>query len=238
MTAGQSGPAGMVPLLILLLWLFGTASPPSAVAGGAGALPAAPLLLPGNAGQALLVTKGGSPSATRVEVRALERNGRHWRTVLGPFAAVVGRNGFAPPGEKREGDGRTPSGTFPLTSVFGYGPPSPTRMPYRQVHGEDLWVDDPASPDYNRWVVAGQTTATSYERLKRDDDLYKFTLVIAYNTDPVVPGLGSAIFVHLWAGPDSTTAGCIALAEADLLQILPWLDPAAGPVIILGTTSP
>jgi L,D-peptidoglycan transpeptidase YkuD (ErfK/YbiS/YcfS/YnhG family) len=111
-------------------------------------------------------------------------------------------------------------------------------MPYRQVHGEDLWVDDPASPDYNRWVVAGQTTATSYERLKRDDDLYKFTLVIAYNTDPVVPGLGSAIFVHLWAGPDSTTAGCIALAEADLLQILPWLDPAAGPVIILGTTSP
>jgi len=103
---------------------------------------------------------------------------------------------------------------------------------------EDLWVDDPASPDYNRWVVRGETAALSFERLRRDDDLYQYGIVIAYNTDPVVAGRGSAIFLHLWAGPDSPTAGCVAVTKADLLKILSWLDPAANPMILLGMDHP
>ena len=57
--------------------------------------------------------------------------------------AVIGRNGFAPPGEKCEGDGRTPSGLFRLKTAFGYPPSVPTQMPYRQSQEDDLWIDDP-----------------------------------------------------------------------------------------------
>jgi L,D-peptidoglycan transpeptidase YkuD (ErfK/YbiS/YcfS/YnhG family) len=47
--------------------------------------------------------------------------------------------------------------------------------------------------------------------------------------------LGSAIFVHLGEGKGMPTAGCVAMAEPDLLSILQWLDPARRPLIIMGT---
>ena len=193
---------------------------------------------PGNVSPVLLVTEEGSFFSKQITVRALEWRGQSWRPAFGPLKAVIGRQGFAPPDEKREGDGRTPSGVFPLPLVFGYDATAPTKMPYRQARVEDLWVDDPASPDYNRWVVRGETAALSFERLRRDDDLYQYGIVIAYNTDPVVAGRGSAIFLHLWAGPDSPTAGCVAVTKADLLKILSWLDPAANPMILLGMDHP
>ena len=53
-------------------------------------------------------------------VYALGKCNDHWNLVSGPIEAVIGENGFAPPGEKREGDGRTPSGIFSLNRTFGY----------------------------------------------------------------------------------------------------------------------
>lgn len=150
-----------------------------------------------------------------------------------PFPAVVGRNGFAPSGKKREGDGRTPSGRYRLGHAFGYAGSANTKMPYRQALTDDVWVDDPESPDYNRWVKLAETSAASYEKMKRDDDQYGYGVVIQYNTDPVIKGYGSAIFFHVWAGAWSTTAGCIAASEEDIRKILNWLDPAAKPMIII-----
>lgn len=187
-----------------------------------------------NTSQVLLAREEMFFFARQINVYALERRDDTWRQAFGPIAAVIGRNGFAPPGEKREGDGRSPTGIFPLKLVFGYGEMSPTRMPYRQAREQDLWADDPESPDYNRWVEKGKTTAASFERLRRDDDLYKYGIVIGYNTDPIVKGHGSAIFFHVWRGPGSSTAGCVAVAEDDLLKILAWLEPAASPMIIMG----
>lgn len=106
-------------------------------------------------------------------------------------------------------------------------------MPYRQSQENDLWIDDPNDPDYNRWVHQNQTKAASYERMKRDDDLYKYGIVIEYNTDPVIKGFGSAIFLHVWAGTDSTTAGCVAASEDDILKMLGWLNPAKNPVMLI-----
>jgi len=96
-----------------------------------------------------------------------------------------------------------------------------------------VWIDDVADPGYNRWVKQSETRAVSFERMRRADDLYKFGLVIEYNTDPVVFGHGSAIFFHVWAGPRSTTAGCVAAKEEDVRKILAWLDPEARPMIWL-----
>ena len=106
-------------------------------------------------------------------------------------------------------------------------------MPYRQSLADDVWIDDPADPDYNRWIKQSMTKASSYEKMKRDDDLYKYGLVIEYNTDPIVKHHGSAIFFHIWAGARSTTSGCVAVSEDSILKILAWLNPAANPVILI-----
>jgi len=184
--------------------------------------------------QCLLVVNDDE-SSPAARVYALERRDGKWNNALPPMDAVIGENGFAPQGEKREGDGRTPSGVFPLGTTFGYDPFVETRMPYRQAAPDDIWVDDPGADDYNRWVKEGQTKAASFERMRRDDSLYRYGIVIEYNTAPVLKGHGSAIFFHLWKGRDEATQGCVALSEDDMLRILRWLDPAAKPVAVMGT---
>ena len=229
---------GMFILLLIGFFLYGCSFPSTLSSTDAAAfLTSQPRGLE-NTGQVLFVRAERFFFSSRIKVCALERSGDTWRIPFDPIAAVIGRNGFAPPGEKREGDGRSPTGIFPLKLVFGYGEISPTRMPYRQAREQDLWADDPESPDYNRWVEKGKTTAASFERLRRDDDLYKYGIVIGYNTDPVIKGHGSAIFFHVWRGRGSSTAGCVAVAEDDLLKILAWLEPSAGPMIIMGMDHP
>jgi len=191
-----------------------------------------------NAGQVLLVTDESFLFLTSHKIYPLEKTNALWQQAMAPMDAVIGRNGFAPPGEKREGDGRTPSGLFRLKTAFGYPPSAPTQMPYRQMLEDDLWIDDPNDPDYNRLIRQNQTKAASYEKMKRDDDLYKYGIIIEYNTDPVIKGLGSAIFLHVWSGANSTTAGCVAASEDDILKILGWLNPAKNPVIFINPYEP
>jgi L,D-peptidoglycan transpeptidase YkuD (ErfK/YbiS/YcfS/YnhG family) len=183
----------------------------------------------------VVVVTNDDPRSSVAVLFALEERDGHWQQAFLPMEAVIGRNGFAHIGEKREGDGKTPSGVFPLSIVFGYHKTPPTRMPYRVITREDVWVDDPASPDYNTAVKRDRTAALSFEEMRRHDDLYKYVIVVDYNTMPVVKDRGSAIFIHLWKGPGEPSAGCIALAEDDVRKLIGWLDPLARPVIVLGT---
>ena len=183
--------------------------------------------------QVLLVRDESFLFFTSRKIHPLEKSNSTWRQAHAPMNAVIGRNGFAGPGEKREGDGRTPSGHYRLGIVFGYAETAVTKMPYRQSLADDVWIDDPHAPDYNRWVKQSETRALSYEKMKRDDDLYKYGMVIEYNTDPVIKNHGSAIFLHIWAGAGSTTAGCVAVSEEDILKILAWLNPETRPVILI-----
>jgi L,D-peptidoglycan transpeptidase YkuD (ErfK/YbiS/YcfS/YnhG family) len=184
--------------------------------------------------QILLVTNYSFLFFTETNVYSLERRDGKWKTVFGPFDAVAGRNGFAPQGEKREGDGKTPSGIFLLQLTFGYDDIILTKMPYRQALDDDLWIDDVNASDYNRWVKIMSTRALSYEKMRRSDDLYKYGIVIEYNTNPVIKGYGSAIFFHVWGGKDVTTEGCIAVSEENIVSILEWLDPKEKPMIVMG----
>ncbi|PKN17289.1 MAG: hypothetical protein CVU71_17315 [Deltaproteobacteria bacterium HGW-Deltaproteobacteria-6] len=186
-----------------------------------------------NVRQILLVTDERFLFFASRKVYVLEKQDSTWRQAMEPIDAVVGRNGFAPSGQKREGDGRTPSGLYRLGTAFGYTASAVTKMPYRQAMADDVWVDDVGAPDYNRWVKQNETRALSYEKMKRDDHLYQYGMVIEYNTDPVIKGYGSAIFLHIWAGSGSSTAGCVAVSEEDMLKILAWLDPAAAPAILI-----
>jgi L,D-peptidoglycan transpeptidase YkuD (ErfK/YbiS/YcfS/YnhG family) len=184
--------------------------------------------------QALLVIND-NPLSVTAKIYILEKFGAQWIPAFDPINAVIGKKGFAPSDEKREGDGRTPSGIFPIDNTFGYDETIRTKMPYRQVLSDDLWIDDINADDYNKWVKRKETHAASYEIMKRNDNLYKYGIVIEYNTNPVIRGYGSAIFLHVWGGHNVATSGCVAVSEGNILRILEWLDPAAKPFIIMGT---
>ncbi len=186
-----------------------------------------------DAKQILLVYEHKGILSSRYYLYAGKRTEKGFKLVFEPIQAVIGKNGFASEGTKREGDGRTPAGIYELNRAFGYDKSVNTKMNYRQVLDNDIWIDDPKAPDYNQWTKTGKTTARSFENLKRKDDQYKYVIVIEYNTNPVIKGRGSAIFLHVWKAHNKPTAGCVAVSETDMLKILGWLDPAARPVIIL-----
>jgi L,D-peptidoglycan transpeptidase YkuD (ErfK/YbiS/YcfS/YnhG family) len=156
----------------------------------------------------------------------LEYRGGRLRWSKGSAAAAVGRSGVKT--DKREGDGATPAGTYPLLFVL-YRPdrisPPASHLPVSALAPDDSWVDDPTDANYNRLVTLPYPV--SAERLWREDELYDALVVIGYNTDPVIPGAGSAIFLHV-ATPDlAPTAGCVALAKDVLLGLLPLLAPGS-----------
>jgi L,D-peptidoglycan transpeptidase YkuD (ErfK/YbiS/YcfS/YnhG family) len=163
---------------------------------------------------------------------AYERRGSGWTQVFGPWLANVGRNGVAPRGAKREGDGRTPSGAFGFDFMFGVNPNPGVRFPFRVITGRNIvWDDDPASSNYNEWIDTN-TASAGVGPEPMYVSAYGSGAVIAYN-QARTPGLGSAIFLHLSSG--GSTAGCVALPSSELLPLLRWLDPSRQPRIVIGT---
>ncbi|MDX3901309.1 MAG: L,D-transpeptidase family protein [Sphingobium sp.] len=138
---------------------------------------------------------------------------------------VIGRGGPCAADAKREGDGCTPIGCWPIRAVLlrpGRVAPPPLALPWRWTRPDDGWSDDPADSAYNRPVRLPRARST--ESLQRVDALYDIIVVLGHNDAPPVPGAGSAIFFHLWTDAQATE-GCVAVAREDMLRILPLLRP-------------
>ena len=88
----------------------------------------------------------------------------------------------------------------------------------RGIVAELRCVDDSQSPLYNRVAVADRG-----ERMRRDDELYRYTVFVRHN-DAHTPGRGSCIFLHVWKDAASPTVGCTAMALDDLRALIAWLD--------------
>ncbi len=138
---------------------------------------------------------------------------------------TIGRAGASPAADKREGDGRTPLGIWPIRAVlFRAGrsaPPPGLRLPWRWMRAEDGWSDGAGDPEYNRPVR--HPHGYSAERLVREDGLYDVIVILGHNDAPPVDGLGSAIFLHCSEG--RPTEGCVAVEKAALLDLLVRLAP-------------
>lgn len=188
----------------------------------------------GSAQQVIAVATNGYGTSAAT-VTAYERGASGWRQEFGPWFAYVGRNGVAPYGEKREGDGRTPSGVYGFDFMFGVEADPGTHYPYRRITGSNIvWDDDSNSANYNRWIDTNTASAGIGPEPMYNTPSYDYGAVIAYNAART-PGLGSAIFLHVSHG--SSTAGCVALPTGELLSLLRWLDPGRAPVIAIGTQS-
>ena len=173
-----------------------------------------------------------------------------WQTAVGPIAVTLGRTGLAwgdgehsgdPPGGlrmKKEGDGCSPAGVFQMPFAFGYASASDAsmvRLPYIPLTSTVFAVDDSQSRFYNQVVDTLRVTKDwrSAEIMRRDDWLYRWGVYVEHNPRNKA-FRGSCISLHIWRGPGEPTAGCTAMAEEDMKQVLTWLDPLKQPRLIQG----
>ena len=190
-----------------------------------------------NGSSQIIVVSNEKESDYRATVEAFEKTSSGWVKSLPSMSAVIGKNGFSL--DKKEGDLKAPAGIFRIGTAFGIGEnPSDIKLSYIKTSKNDYWVDDVSSPDYNKWV---EYEGDPYSRWKSFEKLkitsYKFALVIEYNVNPVIAGNGSAIFFHIWGGSNTSTKGCTAMSETNILKLLGWINPDKNPIIIQGTNA-
>ncbi len=197
-----------------------------------------------NTNQVLFV-KTAAAGAVQGTMFLYERKTRYkpWR-LKNSFAVVVGRAGLARDPQtvipftnmplKKEGDGKSPAGIFPLGDMFSYHKLDNLKMPHVQVDTNCYCVDDATSAYYNTLIVKDTATAAfnSFEYMKRKDDFYEYGVWVLYNSAPAISGNGSCIFIHIWKDENTGTAGCTAMSKAHILQLIHWLDKRKKPVLL------
>lgn len=138
-------------------------------------------------------------------------------------SAVLGRNGVAL--AKREGDECTPIGVFKLVTLY-YRPDRVdrplTNLPVVAITPNMGWCDDPGHPMYNQPVML--PFDARHEKLWLDPPMYDYMVSTSHNQNPVVPGNGSAIFIHL-LGSKPYTAGCLAMDIHSFLSVMKDANP-------------
>ena len=189
-------------------------------------------------------------SSSRATLSFYEKRGGAWQRVGDAWPARLGKNGLVwgrgmhpvPAGAstKREGDLLAPAGVFHIGGVWGNAARirKHPQLFYHQVSPRDLWVEDPASPNYNRHVVLDHEPASAWEKqqqMKQDDPAHALKLFIAHNAPPrVLANAGSSIFFHIWrADGGKPTAGCTTMAEGKLRELIARLDPTRQPLYVL-----
>ena len=139
------------------------------------------------------------------------------------FRCSVGKSGFSK--NKKEGDGFTPVGTFFIENIYYRDDRInnlDTKINKIIISESDGWCDDPSHKKYNQLIRFPFNF--SAEKLFREDELYNVVCVLNYNTNPVTPGIGSAIFMHVAHDDYKPTEGCVALKQEDLIYILRFVD--------------
>ena len=188
----------------------------------------------------LLIVVPSYWKATTARVDRWELRGGTWvRLNREGYTARLGRSGTRI--VRREGDGSTPAGSHPLVGALGTEASPATRLRYTRITAGHCWISDATDPSYNRLVTRSRCGSPN-ENLARIATAgpYRRVVVTGYNTSPIVPGRGSAIFVHLHSrrnGATVPTAGCISLASGAMDATWRWLDPGKAPRIVIGVAA-
>ena len=138
------------------------------------------------------------------------------------YKCSIGSGGFND--KKKEGDGCTPIGVFQITDILFREDKLKnltTNYSLKTILPSDGWCDDPNSTYYNTKIKF--PFENSAEKLFRHDDQYDIVCITNHNQNPIIPGAGSAIFIHIASKNYSATAGCVALSLVDLTEILSTL---------------
>ena len=178
-------------------------------------------------------------------VRAPTR--RRLEVVAGPFPVLFGKNGLAwgtglqdktsRPSQKRTRRPRARGNFRDRTGLrIRRTPAAGADYPYHQVTEADIWSDDPRSPNYNRHIVIDPKNPPdnyTHEKMRSGDFAYHWLVEIRHNSDPPVPGAGSAIFFHIRRGVNRPTTGCTTMAQDNLVKMITWLRAKRHPCYAL-----
>ena len=138
------------------------------------------------------------------------------------YRCVIGKNGIKR--LKKEGDYCTPTGQFSLGPIY-YRKDRinklNTKLNVYPITENMIWEDNPNNKNYNKLNLNNKE---SKEKLFRKDNIYDIIVVVNYNNNPVVPGKGSAIFIHIARNNYFPTKGCIALNKKDLVFLISQLS--------------
>lgn len=139
------------------------------------------------------------------------------------YPCIFGKNGLT--ADKQEGDMATPIGSFPLRRCF-YREDRLENVPQtdlklHKISKKDGWCDDSQHALYNQLVKL--PFEASHENLWFEDQAYDLFIELGYNDDPIVPGKGSAIFLHVMHEDKRPTAGCLSLEKKHLLELISFL---------------
>ncbi|MFT7087150.1 MAG: L,D-peptidoglycan transpeptidase YkuD (ErfK/YbiS/YcfS/YnhG family) [Rickettsiales bacterium] len=144
------------------------------------------------------------------------------------YQCAAGRSGAS--AGKIEGDGKTPTGIFDLKEVFIRADKIvianvKTKLPLIKIQENYGWCDNQKSLKYNKFIyLPSKSCPNSTENLYRQDHVYDLILPIGFNDKNIIPGKGSAIFLHVAKENYKLTAGCVALKKEDLLELLAQID--------------
>lgn len=186
--------------------------------------------IPASTGQLIVVYSSGYGTSV-ASLETFEKVNGVWRSKFGVMSARIGSKGFSD--NHVEGVATTPTGVYSIGStMYGVHANPGVKFRYHRLVANDYWDENPASSTYNSFVHGSDPGGFS-EALWQTVPQYNYFAVINYNI-PVraaTPARGSGIFLHV-AG-SGATAGCVSLAQANLLRVLTWLDPAASPRIVM-----
>jgi len=199
--------------------------------------------------QQLLLMISDDWQATQGKLYQFEKQQGQWHRIEESTSVTLGRTGLAwglglhdkQKGQyKKEGDGKAPAGVFTLGDAFGYLPDLVTGLTYQAMSANDYCIDVKGSQFYNQIISSKQhgekAIKGSSEPMRRDihlnnDQVYKKGLIINHNSQNI-SGEGSCIFIHVWRSIDKPTAGCTAMEETQMANILKWLDKTKQPVYV------
>jgi len=188
-----------------------------------------------------VVTKGWNDREGVLQ--RFERNDSSWKKVGKPISIILGRNGLGwgiglhtiPKDAKyikKEGDGKAPAGLFHLGNAFGYSS-FKIDFPYEVYKRSDHCVDDSNSIYYNRVIDSTKVVKdyNSFEHMKLKNKLYKYGIIVNHNSEQVKMA-GSCIFMHIRSGNGKGTAGCTAMGENKIVEVLKWLKEDKQPLLL------
>lgn len=167
-------------------------------------------------------------SGSKARLSIHEKRSGVW-TQLYSCDAYIGKNGI---GKTKEGDNKTPVGTFNLTTPFGIKADPGAKQEYTQVTKHHYWCGTSGSEYYNQFVdmrKVDRKYTSSDEYLIKYKGEYNYCMFVDYNASGEA-GKGSCIFLHC-TGSKKSTAGCIAIPESAMQRVIQWAKPGAKIVI-------
>ncbi|TGL04609.1 L,D-transpeptidase catalytic domain protein [Leptospira levettii] len=170
----------------------------------------------------------GKPGETQGELHFYGVEEGEWKLLYPVIPVSFGRSGLISQEQKREGDGFTPYGSFPIRRILGKENLSIRSLEYTKIQKNDHWSDVPTSKHYNQLIRKKEKGATPLWNSPN----YQLFIVIEHNTNPSIPGNGSMIFIHPWE-ETKPTSGCVGVKLVDLQAILQHLDGSKNPFILI-----